>query len=537
MAAATRGRAMTDRTIGRNESAAELREAGAVEDDKAVLHSMGYAQELLRGMKTFQNFAISFSIICILSGGINSFSQGLSSVGGASIGLGWPLAALFAMFFALAMGQIGSAYPTAGGLYHWGSILGGRGLGWLTAWFNLIGLVTVLAAINVGTYLFLVGAIFPYLGIDTAALTPPAPTAYSILVQALVVGVITFSQAAFNHLGIRLTSKLTDISGYIIFVVAIVLTLALLIYAPHIDVSRLWSFKNYSGDPGGGVWPASGNLTYLFLLGLLLPAYTITGFDASAHTAEETIGASRAIPKGMIHSVLWSALFGYTMLAAIILAAPDLDKAAGQGGGAFFSIMDGVLPGPLKFLLYVGIAVSQYLCGLACVTSASRMIFAFARDGGLPASGSLRRISPRYRTPVTAIWTACALSILFTIYAPVYTTIAAVCTMFLYISYVLPVAAGLFAHQRSWVKMGPFDLGLAYKVVAVLCIVGCGVLIFIGIQPPNDQALTVTLAALVLAAVVWFGFERKRFAGPPVGAGAAERRAAIAAAELAVGEA
>ena len=94
---------------------------------------MGYAQELLRGMKTFQNFAISFSIICILAGGINSFGQGLSSVGGASIGIGWPLATGVSLLFALAMGHIGSAYPTAGGLYHWGSILGGRAVGWVTA--------------------------------------------------------------------------------------------------------------------------------------------------------------------------------------------------------------------------------------------------------------------------------------------------------------------------------------------------------------------------------------------------------------------
>jgi amino acid transporter len=510
---------------------------GSTADDKRILHSMGYAQELLRGMRTFQNFAISFSIICILSGGINSFSQGLSSVGGASIGLGWPLACLFSLFFALAMGQIGSAYPTAGGLYHWGSILGGRGLGWLTAWFNLVGLVTVLAAINVGTYLYLVGAIFPYFGIDTSVLTPPTPTVYSIAVQAVVVIIITFSQALFNHLGIRLTSKLTDLSGYIIFAFSVLLTLSLLVFAKHIDISRLWSFKNYSGDAGGGVWPQSTSIFYLFLLGLLLPAYTVTGFDASAHTAEETVGAARAVPRGMIHSVVWSGLFGWAMLAAVVLAAPDLDKAAAQGGNSFFSIMDGVLPGAVKLVLYVGIAVSQYLCGLATVTSASRMIFAFARDGGLPVSGSLRRISPRYRTPVVAIWTASILAVLFTIYAPVYTTIAAVCTIFLYISYLLPVTAGLLAYRRSWVAMGPFDLGPFYRPIAVLCIVGCAVLIFVGVQPPNNQALTVTIAVLLLAAVVWFAFERRRFAGPPIGDRATAKAAEIAAAERAVGEA
>src|SRR5262249_46157937 len=102
---------------------------------------MGYAQELLRRMSGFSNFAVSLSITCILSGGINSFHQGRNAAGGVSIGLGWPLACLFSLAVAATMGQIASAFPTAGGLYHWASILGGRGWGWATAWFNLAGLV------------------------------------------------------------------------------------------------------------------------------------------------------------------------------------------------------------------------------------------------------------------------------------------------------------------------------------------------------------------------------------------------------------
>src|ERR1700710_1474148 len=129
--------------------------------DVHMLHSMGYAQELERRMSSFSNFAISFSIICILSGGINSLAQGTSGVGGAAIGIGWPLGCLISGVFAVAMGQIASAYPTAGGLYHWGSILGNRGFGWLTAWLNLLGLITVLGAINVGTRTFFVGAFGP----------------------------------------------------------------------------------------------------------------------------------------------------------------------------------------------------------------------------------------------------------------------------------------------------------------------------------------------------------------------------------------
>lgn len=488
----------------------------AADRDKEMLHQLGYAQELLRGMKTFQNFAISFSIICILSGGINSFSQGLSSLGGASIGIVWPVGALGSLLFAVAMAQIGSAYPTAGGLYHWASILGGRFLGWLTAWFNLIGLITVLAAINVGTYLFLVGALAPYLNIDSAALTPATPTAYSVTVQALVVGAITVSQGLLNHFGIRLTTKVTDLSGYLIFAGSILLTVLALVFAKTIDVSRLWTFANFSGDAGGGVWPHSDSIFYLFILALLLPAYTITGFDASAHTAEETHDASRALPRGMIHSVLWSGLFGWVMLSAVIVAAPDLKAAAAQGGSGFFAIVNAVIPNPYRLILWLVVAVAQYACGLATVTSASRMIFAFARDGGLPASDKLRRVSPKHRTPVSAIWTAVILSIAFTVYTPVYTTIAAVCVIFLYISYALPIAAGFFAYNRSWTRMGPFDIGGIFRPLALICVAVCAVLIFSGMQPPNDQALQVTIGVLVVSALVWFVFERRRFKGPPV---------------------
>src|SRR5277367_1514786 len=135
-------------------------------DDVRVLHSLGYAQELARRLSRFSNFAISFSIICILAGGVTSLAQATSGVGGAAIGLGWPLGVLLSGCFGLAMAQISSAYPTAGGLYHWGSILGNRFTGWLAAWLNLLGLITVLGAINVGTFYFFFGAFGPYFGIE-----------------------------------------------------------------------------------------------------------------------------------------------------------------------------------------------------------------------------------------------------------------------------------------------------------------------------------------------------------------------------------
>src|SRR6266481_9302909 len=122
----------------------------AIDEDVKILHSMGYAQELSRRMGGFSNFAISFSIICILAGGITSFQLGFSAAGGASIGIGWPLSCAFSLIVAASMGQIGSAYPTAGGLYHWSSILGRRGWGWTTAWLNIIAPGFVSASLDVG---------------------------------------------------------------------------------------------------------------------------------------------------------------------------------------------------------------------------------------------------------------------------------------------------------------------------------------------------------------------------------------------------
>ena len=116
--------------------------------DADDLKRLGYAQELRRRMGAFSNFAISFSTICILAGGITSFQLGVSAIGGAAAGIVWPVGVAFSLIVALCMAEVASAFPTAGGLYHWSAILGGRGWGWATAWFNLAGLVFVTAAVT-----------------------------------------------------------------------------------------------------------------------------------------------------------------------------------------------------------------------------------------------------------------------------------------------------------------------------------------------------------------------------------------------------
>jgi amino acid transporter len=487
-------------------------EARVIAADIETLRQMGYRQELVRRMSGFSNYAVSLSIICILAGGVTSFHQGLCSVGGASIGLGWPAASLLALAFAATMGQVASAFPTAGGLYHWASILGDRGWGWVTAWFNLAGLITVLAAVNVGAYQFTFQALAPWLGYHPEAMSESVQLAS----QIGFVAAITCSQAVFNHLGIRVTTLLTDFSGYWILFVASSLTLALLFWASTLDFGRLITFANYSGQPDGTpVWPPTNNVVWLFALGFMLPMYTITGFDASAHTAEETVGAAHHVPRAIIRSVLVSAVLGWLMLGAMVLAIPKMSEAAAQGDNVFHWMMRSVLPPWLVLCFVVGIAIAQYLCGLATVTSASRMAYAFARDGGLPWSRALCRVSPRFGSPAVAVWVTATLAFAFTIYTPVYTTLTSVCVILLYLSYGLPTLLGLLAYGRTWTEMGPWSLGRWYQPLAVICLLGCAFLLAIGVQPPNEKALWIVLGTWGLTAAVWFGVMRHRFQGPP----------------------
>jgi amino acid transporter len=501
---------------------------------------MGYAQELSRRMGGFSNFAISFSIICILAGGITSFQVGFSTGGGFGVFVGWITGSIFAMIVAFSMAQIASAYPTAGGLYHWSSILGGRGWGWATAFVNLLGLIFVVSSVDVGVWLLFQSLILTNIfGINTSNWSSYAPVWAGGWPQILAVAVIVASQAAFNHRGIKVTTLLTDFSGYLILVVAVLLTATMLFGAPHLDFSRLVTFTNNSGAPGGGVVPANSHLLYVFLLGLLLPIYTITGFDASAHTSEETKDARRAVPRGMINAVFWSFAFGLVMVSSFVLAMPDTTKAALQGASVFFNLFANLqVPTPLKDFLYIAIVLSNYLCALAGVTSTSRMIFAFSRDGGLPGHKIWRHVSPVHRTPVAAIWLAAFLAFLSTLYSSAFSALAAGCAMFLYVSYAMPIAAGIFAEGKHWSEYGPFRLGIFSKPLAILSVLGTLVVIFVGIQPPNNILINYGLGLIVLMLVLWFGLARRRFPGPPIGAAAVAARAAeIAAEEQAVGQA
>src|SRR5687768_4759262 len=165
--------------------------------DRDDLKRFGYAQELFRSMGGFSNFAISFSIISILTGAVTLYGYGLEMGGPLEMSLGWPIATFFTLIVAASMGELCSAYPTSGAMYHWSAALGGPGWGWFTAWFNIFGLIAAQAGINYSCAQF----ILPFLGIPAGALNLFAMFAFILLTQGLI-----------NHFGVRLVSVLNDVS-------------------------------------------------------------------------------------------------------------------------------------------------------------------------------------------------------------------------------------------------------------------------------------------------------------------------------------
>jgi amino acid transporter len=209
--------------------------------------------------------------------------------------------------------------------------------------------------------------------------------------------------------------------------------------------------------------------------------------------------------------------------------------------------MDAILPAWLKLVIYLAIFISQLLCGLATVTSASRMLFAFARDKGLPVgSTALAKVSPQYRTPVNAIWAVAILEIGYVFAAQfvsiggtnLYTIVVNSTLVFLFLSFAIPLALAMFAYGGpKWPNPGPWSLGGGlYRLVTLLSLVGMGIIFYIAVQPPNDSVLYIVVGFLVLAGVLWVAVENRRFEGPPIGDQIAKRQAAIKAAEAAVGE-
>jgi amino acid transporter len=388
-------------------------------NDQQDLRRFGYAQELFREMGGFSNFAISFSNISILTGAVTLFGYGLTQGGPLEMSVGWPLATLLTLTVAASMAEMCSAFPTSGALYHWSAILANPTLGWFVAWLNIFACTASFAAINYSCAQYLL----PFTGLKNTF---------------LVLVLVCITQGALNAWGVKATAYLNDFSVTVHIIGTLVLVGALFLFAPQQPTAFLWQGTTAPG----------------FVLGFLQAMWTLSGYDASAHMAEETKDPRRHAPWGIVLSVGISGLIGYLMLIAMTLSIqqmkPGLDAigvfqaALGQRAGSAISAMAGV---------------AMWFCGLSALANNSRALFSLARDKGTPFAATLARIDPRHGTPLAAIWVIVAVGILLAIRAGTVELLAAMATGAFYLSYGIPIYLGLRHPGRAWVKEAPWNLG------------------------------------------------------------------------------
>src|ERR1700684_3832109 len=284
--------------------------------DEQTLADLGYKQELKRGWSSFSNFAISFSIISVLAGCFTSYGQAFNNGGPVAISIGWPVISLLIMCVALSMSELASAFPTAGGIYFWASRLGGPGWGWFTGWFNLIGLIAVVASVDYAAASFLSATLSLY---DVHFVFNFASTNahYNAHVVFVLFALILLIHGLINIFSGHLVSIFNGVSVWW-HVVGVTIIVVLLIAVPshHASFSYVFGHRSYGvgGFSHGMYW------FYVLPLGFLLTMYTITGYDASAHVSEETHGADESAPKGVWRSVFYSAVIGWILLLALTFA-------------------------------------------------------------------------------------------------------------------------------------------------------------------------------------------------------------------------
>ncbi|MHB8186102.1 MAG: amino acid permease [Dermatophilaceae bacterium] len=478
----------------------------AVDEDSARLAELGYKQELHRGMSGFSNFAVSFSIISVLAGCITSYGIAMNSGGPIAISIGWPLVGVFVLCVALAMAEICSVYPTAGGLYFWAGRLARQNKAvwaWYVGWFNFLGEVAVTAAIDFGAALTWTAFANLAWGFEVT----PVRT-------FMVFAVILLSHGLLNTFGVNLVKLLSNISAWW-HLVGVAVIVAVLAFVPDKHQSLSYTFFHYENHFG---W---NNAVYVFFIGLLMAQYTFTGFDASAHVAEETHGANINAPKGIVNSVIVSIIAGWVLLVAVTAAIQNYDAELGSSTGlpAAQIFVDAAGSTLGIFLIFI-CGVAQFFCGMASVTANSRMTYAFSRDGALPGSRLWAQVNPRTGTPTNSIWLCTVGALLLASPAlkstTAYLAVTSIAVIGLYIAYVTPV---LLRRLNPDFQPGEWNLGRWSALIGWIAIGWVAFIVILFMLPPAspvtvdnfNYAPLAVLAVLVFATITWFVAGRHHF--------------------------
>jgi amino acid transporter len=507
-------------------------------DDEKHLAKLGYRQDLNRSWSGFSNFAISFSIISILAGCFTNYGAGFNNGGPISISWSWPILSVFILIIGFTMSELVSAYPTSGGIYWWASKLGGAKAGFFTGWLNLIGLIAVTAGVAYGCATFI--------DLTVSTWSTSYADGYSLTRVFITFVVVLVLVAILNIFSSHLMALMNNVSVWWHVVGATAIVLILVLVPDHHQsfnyvFTERFNNSGFSGGSTSGFW-------FFFAIvpfGFLLTQYTITGFDASAHLSEETSAASKAAAKGMWRSIFYSAVGGYILLLCVTFAVPNVDGApdnAGVGAGGVAYIFNTAMGTNWGGLVLFISASAQFFCATSCMTSASRMTFAFSRDGAIPGSKRWSTLNAN-RTPANAVMLVGVVAAIVTLPAlikvnlgtadapliiPVaFYAVTSIAVIGLYLAFAIPIWLR-FRHGDKF-EVGSWNNGNKYKwmnPIAVAEIVIVSVYLMLPFVPGAvpfrsefawkyvNYAPIVTIGALVALAIWWQVSAKNWFTGP-----------------------
>jgi amino acid transporter len=508
--------------------------AAELSDDEKHLAKLGYSQDLHRSWSGFSNFAISFSIISILAGCFTNFGAGFNNGGPISVSWSWPILGVFILIIGFTMSELVSAYPTSGGIYWWASKLGGPKAGFFTGWLNLIGLVAVTAGVAYGCATFI--------DLTISTWSTSYADGYSLtrvfIIFLLVLGLAATANIFSGHLMALMNN--TSVWWHVFGAAAIVL---ILIFVPDHHQSVSYVFTERFNNSGYGNGSTSGFKFFFFIIpfGFLLTQYTITGFDASAHLSEETGEASKAAAKGIWRSIFYSVIGGYILLLCVVFAIPN--NAQGQpdnalAGGGVAPIFNAALGSNWAGTVLFVSAVGQIFCTVSCMTSASRMTYAFSRDGAIPGSKRWQALTAN-RVPANAVMLVAVCAAILTLPAlikvdvngtPVplaFYAVTSIAVIGLYLAFAIPIWLR-FTHGDKF-DVGSWNNGAKYKWMNPLAVAEI-VIVSVYLMLPSTPAANpfrsefewkfvnyapiVTLGALLLLTIWWTVSAKHWFTGP-----------------------
>jgi len=521
-------------------------------EDEAELEQMGYQQELMRGMNGFMSFAISFTVCAIIPGIAQLYNFALNTGGPAVMVWCWMVASLGALATGLCLAEICSTYPQAGSVYFWAAQLSSEAwapfASYFCGWINLLGNLANSASFASGFVTILAAAIEMLNG---SVLPIPVQVALSIFVVVLW--------------GLQNIFRI-DLQGWInaagavlqVFGSFLIVILALALSSSKTSPSFVFT-STYNGT-------GFSSLGYVSLIGLVPPLYCYGGFEAAAHLAEETHSANRAAPKGIMYCLLLSFFAGFFMIVGLLFCTPSDSSALALGYPTGIDLLLGnslncadptcngaYPPNPLNvapsssspgasaqamvnllwycggqiggFIMSIVLALMVYVSGMSALTATSRMVFAIARDNGLPFSKHIHAVNSRTKSPLQAVlWVVIFASIMLLLplgNSTAFAQLTSMSSIGYNLSYALPILFRLTFSGSSF-RQSAFSLGRASKCIGWIAVIWCFSSTFVLFLPQAAPVQTTNMnyscavvgGVIIIALFFWVLSGRQHFSGP-----------------------